>query len=160
MTTTRSFARSLAVAVALAGLTTGLVGTGATAASAHQVGAAAPRSGGDDDPAGDDHGGHGGDDDEVVRTGRCGAGATWKLKVKPDDGRLEVEGEVDSNVAGQRWRWTLRHNGSVSDRGAGTTTGRSGSFEVERTVVDLAGTDTIAFRAVHRGKVCRGVVNY
>jgi hypothetical protein len=84
----------------------------------------------------------------------------WKLKVKTDDGRLEVEGEVDSNVAGQRWQWTLRHNGSVSDRGAGTTTARSGSFEVERRMVDLAGTDAVVFRAVHDGQTCRGVVNY
>jgi hypothetical protein len=122
---------------------------------------------GDDDPPGDDHGGHsggsddgGGDDDRVIRTGGCSAGADWKLKVKTDDGRLEVEGEIDSNVAGQRWRWTLRHNGSVSDRGVATTTARSGSFEVERKVVDLAGTDALVFRAVRDGQVCRGVVNY
>ena len=96
----------------------------------------------------------------MIRTGSCSAGADWKLKVKSDDGRLEVEGEIDSNVAGQRWRWTLRHNGSVSDRGVATTTPRSGSFEVERKVVDLAGTDTLVFRAVRDGQVCRGVVNY
>ena len=102
----------------------------------------------------------GDDDDRVIRTGSCSGSADWKLKVKTDDGRLEVEGEIDSNIAGQQWRWTLRHNGSVSDRGTATTTARSGSFEVERKVVDLAGTDTIAFRAVRDGQVCRGVVNY
>ena len=102
----------------------------------------------------------GDDDDRVIRTGSCSAGAGWKLKVKTDDGRLEVEGEVDSNVAGQQWRWTIRHNGSVSDRGTATTTARSGSFEVERTIVDLAGTDAVVFRAVRDGQVCRGVVNY
>ncbi|TGN65239.1 hypothetical protein EXE59_15675 [Nocardioides eburneiflavus] len=102
----------------------------------------------------------GGDDDRVIRTGSCSGSADWKLKVKTDDGRLEVEGEIDSNVSGQRWRWTLRHNGSVSERGVGTTTGRSGSFEVERKVVDLAGTDAIVFRAARDGQVCRGVVNY
>ena len=108
------------------------------------------------------HGGRGsgGDDDRVIRTGGCSGSADWKLKVKTDDGRLEVEGEVDSNVAGQQWRWTIRHNGSVSDRGTGTTTARSGSFEVERKVVDLAGTDALVFRAVRDGQVCRGVVNY
>ena len=102
----------------------------------------------------------GGDDDRVIRTGSCSGSADWKLKVKTDDGRLEVEGEVDCNVAGQQWRWTLRHNGSVSDRGTATTTARSGSFEVERKVVDLAGTDALVFRAVRDGQVCRGVVNY
>ncbi|MCF6379566.1 hypothetical protein L2K70_18290 [Nocardioides KLBMP 9356] len=111
----------------------------------------------------DDNGGTrsgGGGDDRVIRTGGCSGSADWKLKVKTDGGRLEVEGEIDSNVAGQQWRWTLRHNGSVSDRGTGTTAGRSGSFDVERRIVDLAGADAIAFRAVRDGQVCRGVVNY
>ena len=130
------------------------------------LGAPAYASHGADDPAGDDHGGsssggHGGDgDDRVIKTGSCSDGARWKLKVKTDDGRLEVEGEIDSNTAGQRWRWTLRHNGSVSDRGVATTTARSGSFEVERRIVDLAGTDRVVFRAVRDGQTCRGVVNY
>jgi hypothetical protein len=160
---TTHLARSLVVAIALAGMSIGTLGVGA----ADATGAEHPtslRSGGDDDPAGDDHGGHGGagngDDDRVIRTGACSGTADWKLKVKTDDGRLEVEGEIDSNVAGQRWRWTLRHNGSVSDRGVATTTPRSGSFEVERKVVDLAGADTLTFRAVRDGQVCRGVVNY
>jgi len=102
----------------------------------------------------------GDDDDRVIRTGGCSGSADWKLKVKTDDGRLEVEGEIDSNVSGQQWRWTIRHNGSVSDRGTATTTARSGSFEVERRIVDLAGTDAVVFRAVRDGQVCRGVVNY
>ncbi len=142
---------------------------------AHAGGAAAPtlRSGGDDDPPGDDHGGRGGDDhstddhggrggddDRVIRTGSCSSGARWKLKVKTDDGRLEVEGEVDTNRAGQAWAWTLRHNGSVSARGTSTTTARSGSFEVERKIVDLAGTDRVVFRATYSGQTCRGVVNF
>ncbi len=130
----RRIGRSVVVGLALVGA----VGAGTTAASARS----------------------GDDDDRVIRTGACTAGADWKLKVKTDDGRLEVEGEIDSNVAGQRWRWTLRHNGSITERGTGTTGGRSGSFEVERTIVDLAGTDTVTFRATRDGQVCRGVVNY
>src|SRR6478609_1156126 len=158
---TTGLARTLAVGVAIATLSVGALAASVPAASA-QGGSVSLRSGGDDDPAGDDHGGTrgGGDDDRVIRTGSCSSGAGWKLKVKTDDGRLEVEGEVDSNVAGQQWRWTIRHNGSVSDRGVATTTARSGSFEVERKVVDLAGTDALVFRAVRDGQVCRGVVNY
>lgn len=175
-TLTSHTARALAGALALACLSAGVVGAGATSASAHP-GAVSQRSGGTDDPPGDDHGGSttgsddttgddsggtrsAGGDDRVVRTGTCSSGATWKLKVKTDDGRLEVEGEIDSFVVGQRWRWVLRHNGSVSDRGVGTTAGRSGSFEVERRMVDLAGTDAVVFRAVRDGRTCRGVVNY
>lgn len=99
-------------------------------------------------------------DDRVIAEGACSQGARWKLKVKTDDGRLEVEGEIDSNRTGQRWKWTIRHNGSVSARGAASTSGRSGSFEVERMLVDLAGTDAVLFRASHAGQVCRGVVNF
>lgn len=155
----------------------------AVAATPAHAGGAAPtlRSGGDDDPPGDDHGGRGGDDsthhstddhgddngggrggddDRVITTGSCSSGARWKLKVKTDDGRLEVEGEVDSNRAGQVWAWALRHNGSVSARGTSTTTARSGSFEVERKIVDLAGTDRVVFRATYAGQTCRGVVNF
>lgn len=164
MTTTNvttRLGRSIALGATLAALSVGALAATVPAASAHD-GSVSMRSGGDDDPAGDDHGGtrSGGDDDRVITTGSCSGTADWKLKVKTDDGRLEVEGEIDSNVSGQQWRWTLSHNGSVSDRGTGTTTGRSGSFEVERKIVNLAGTDAVAFRAVRDGQVCRGVVNY
>jgi hypothetical protein len=97
-----------------------------------------------------------------VRTrGGCSGPAVWKLKAKPDDGRIEVEGEVDSNRAGQAWGWVLKHNGSVSARGTKTTAGTSGSFTVARRMTNLAGTDHFTFRAVRRatGEVCRGTIS-
>ncbi len=65
-----------------------------------------------------------------------------------------MEAEIDSNRVGQTWTWVLKHNGSVSARGASRTTGRSGSFDVERRTVDAAGTDDFRFRATHDGAVC------
>ena len=100
------------------------------------------------------------DDDETIREGSCSNGATWKIKAKPDDGRLEVEAEIDSNRVGQTWTWVLRHNGSVSSRGASRTTGASGSFDVERRTVDAAGVDTFRFRATHAGAVCVAKLSY
>ena len=97
---------------------------------------------------------------DVVRRGSCSGTADWKLKVGPDNGRLEVEAEIDSNRVGQTWTWVLRHNGSVSARGASRTTGRSGSFEVERKTVDAPGTDTFRFRATHDGAVCVARLTY
>jgi hypothetical protein len=102
---------------------------------------------------------HGGGDD-VRTSGRCSGSAHWKLKAKPDDGRLEVEGEIDSNKSGQVWHWTFKHDGSVSARGTKRTGGRSGSFEVERRMTNLAGKDHFVFRATHRGQVCRGTIAY
>jgi hypothetical protein len=86
-------------------------------------------------------------DGEIIRRGSCSAAADWKLKASPEDGRIEVEGEVDSNQKGQTWKWQLLHNGSVTARGTATTTGPSGSFDVERTVVNLSGDDQLKFRA-------------
>jgi hypothetical protein len=99
-------------------------------------------------------------DDEKIRQGSCSGSADWKLKVKSDDGRLEVEAEVDSNVTGQTWRWRIAHNGSVSARGRSTTRGPSGSFDVERRMANLAGTDRFRLRASHDGQVCRGRIRW
>lgn len=95
-----------------------------------------------------------GDDDETIRRGTCSNGATWKIKAESDDGRIEVEAEIDSNRVGEAWAWVLRHNGTVSARGTSRTTGRSGSFDVERRTVDAPGTDRFRFRATHGGAVC------
>ena len=97
---------------------------------------------------------HAGSDGEVERRGSCSGSAHWKIKAKPDDGRLEVEAEVDSNRVGQEWRWVLRRNGNVVDRGTSTTRAPSGSFEVERRTNDSPGADHFRFRAVHDGEVC------
>jgi uncharacterized membrane protein len=99
-------------------------------------------------------------DDEKVRRGQCTGTADWKLKVKTDDGGLEVEAEVDSNVDGQTWKWVLRHDGDVVDRGRSQTRGPSGSFDVERRTSDGAGTDAVRFRAQHGDQVCVGRLRY
>ncbi len=96
--------------------------------------------------------------DDVVKRGSCSGASDWKLKAGSDDGRIEVEGEVDSNVVGQTWNWRILHNGDVSARGTSTTSGPSGSFEVRRTLVNASGTDNIGWRARNpqSGELCRG----
>lgn len=96
-------------------------------------------------------------DPEVRTQGNCSAGATvtaWKLKVKADDGALEVEAEVDSNRAGQVWSWTLSDNSVLTRSGSAKTVAPSGSFSVERRISNRAGTDHVVFRAVRAGQVC------
>ena len=101
-------------------------------------------------------------DGDVIRRGSCSAGADWKLKASPEDGRIEVEGEVDSNQKGQTWKWRLVHNGSVTARGTATTTGPSGSFDVRRVVVNLEGDDNLRFRARHpdSDERCNGALTF
>lgn len=131
--TRRTSRTTLAAALAAASLTAGLV----TAAPAHA----------------------GSDDDKIV-TGSCSGRTDWKLKAEPDDGRIELEAEVDSNRAGQVWRWRIRHDRTLSARGTSVTRGPSGSFDVERRMADLAGVDVFVFRAVNRatGERCRGAI--
>jgi len=95
---------------------------------------------------------------DVIKRGSCSANSHWKLKAGPDNGRIEVEGEVDSNISGQTWHWRIKHNGHVSAHGTATTGGTSGSFTVRRLLVNASGPDHIGWRAVNRnsGETCRG----
>jgi hypothetical protein len=103
---------------------------------------------------------HGGGSPAVERQGSCSAGAVWKLKAKHDDGRIETEFEVDSNVVGQRWRVRIADNGVLVFRGVRRTVAPSGSFTVARRIANRQGLDHI--RAVARqprtGQRCVGTV--
>ncbi|HZO07624.1 MAG TPA: hypothetical protein VFB52_14640 [Solirubrobacterales bacterium] len=94
-------------------------------------------------------------DADVKRAGTCSGNTSAKIKLSPDDGRIETEFEVDQNRNGVTWRVVLRRNGAVAVRTQGTTRGPSGSFEVERRLTDGQGTDTVTARAVSpSGEVC------
>ncbi len=99
---------------------------------------------------------------DVVRRGQCSESAHWKVKASPQDGRIEVEGEVDSNRNGQTWRWRIVHNGHTSAHGKAKTKAPSGSFDVRRVIVDMAGTDRIGWRARQpaTGQTCRGSLRF
>ena len=99
---------------------------------------------------------------DVVKSGSCSANSNWTLKAGPQNGRIEVEGEVDSNVSGQTWRWRMVHNGEVSAKGSATTGGRSESFSVRRLMVDASGTDSIGWRARNpqSGETCSGNLSF
>ncbi len=98
----------------------------------------------------------------VEHRGNCSMNADWKLKAKADNGRIEVEAEVDSNKAGQTWTWRILHNGGVSARGTATTQPPSGSFQVRRLLVNAAGTDQIGFRSTNpaSGETCSGSLRF
>jgi hypothetical protein len=94
----------------------------------------------------------------VRSAGDCTAATNWKLKTKKDDGKLEVEFEVDANRRGQVWTVTLADNGTTFWSGRRTTHGRSGSFEVEKRTANRAGSDTITATASNAktGETCTG----
>ena len=95
----------------------------------------------------------------------CSAGSTNRLRVSlDDDGRLQVVGVVWSGDD-DYWQWKFKHNGDVSASGAvkaNDNDDASRSFRIVRTMVDLAGTDGITFRAENQntGEVCRNYLDY
>ena len=93
---------------------------------------------------------------DIIRTGSCSGTADWKLKAGPDNGRLEVEFQVDSNRAGQVWRVRILDNGVLRYDALRTTQAPSGSFSVTRRIPNMAGTDHILARArnVRSGQLC------
>jgi hypothetical protein len=119
--------------------------------------AAAIAKNGADDGVRDDHGGSA----AAKRVaGTCSAGATAKLKVKPDGARLETEFEVDQNRNGVTWKVTLRRNGAVAARTSATTKAPSGSFSVNRRLVNGPGRDRITARATSpSGAVCTAAIS-
>jgi hypothetical protein len=101
-------------------------------------------------------------DGDIIRTGNCSGATDWKLKLSPEDGRIEVEFEVDSNINGQTWSVRLKNDGNVFFTGTRMTKAPSGSFEVRKLTNNGAGPDTIVGRAVNQatGEVCRGSATF
>jgi len=97
----------------------------------------------------------------VRNSGGCSGPSHWKLKAKPDSGRIEVEAEVHGRASGQTWRWVIKHNGSTSAKGKSRTHGPSHSFSVSRLMTNVGGKDHFSLRAVRSatGEVCRGTVS-
>ena len=96
----------------------------------------------------------------VVRSGKCSGNATWKLKAKNDDARLEIELEVDQNISGRRWNVVIKRGSTVIFRGSRTTAPPSGSFTVRRLAANPAGPDRISAtaRSVAGNQLCRAAL--
>ena len=101
-------------------------------------------------------------DGDVIRRGSCSGASTWKLKASPENGRIEVDFEVDSNVVGQTWDVRLLKNGVAFFNGQRTTIAPSGSFDLHRLTANPAGTDTIKGRAFNpsTGELCVGQLQF
>jgi hypothetical protein len=100
------------------------------------------------------------DGDVLVRR-ICTKASAAKLKLSEEDGRIEVEFEVDQNRNGVRWTVVLRRSATVLLRTTRLTRPPSGSFELRRVVADLAGRDRISARATGpSGEVCRATAAF
>jgi hypothetical protein len=93
-------------------------------------------------------------DGDVRIAGRCTGPSTSKLKLSEENGRIEVEFEVDQNRVGRSWAVVLRRNGSVVSRQTRVTRGPSGSFEARLLARNLAGSDRFVATATRPGESC------
>ena len=93
-------------------------------------------------------------DGDVVRAGTCTGASTSKVKLSDEDGRIEVEVEVDQNRNGVRWTVALYRNGAFVGRRARVTRGPSGSFEARFLTPNGAGADRFVARASRVGERC------
>jgi hypothetical protein len=103
-----------------------------------------------------------GGDREVIKRGSCSGNATWKLKAKADDGRIETEFEVDQNRVGRRWHVRIRQDGVLRADVIKATQAPSGSFEVRRLLPNTPGSDFIVAKAtaLATGQTCRGALTF
>jgi hypothetical protein len=102
---------------------------------------------------------HAGGGDFTEEEGACSRNSTWLMKAKHDDGRIELEFEVQSNRAGQTWAVRITDNGVLVYSG-NQVTNRFNRFSADRRPADRAGTDRFVGRATNArtGEVCRGHV--
>ena len=92
---------------------------------------------------------------KVLVAGKCSSSSTSKLKLSGEDGRIEVELEVDQNRTGVRWAVTLTQNGTRIFAGSKVTKGASGSFELRLLAANRSGRDTFGAHATApSGETC------
>jgi hypothetical protein len=97
-------------------------------------------------------------DGDVIRRGACSGRSDWKLKLSEENGRIEVEYEVDQNRVGDAWRVRVRHDRDLVFAGKRRTRAPSGSFGVRLLQRNHAGDDVFRGRAMNlrTGEVCGG----
>ncbi len=105
-----------------------------------------------------------GKDGDVLVRGTCTGASSAKLKLSEEDGRIEVEFEVDQNRNGVRWTVVLRRVGASGTQllssATRVTRPPSGSFELRRVVANRPGNDTIRARGARRGETCRATATF
>jgi hypothetical protein len=94
----------------------------------------------------------GGDDIRVK--GTCTQASSAKLRLSQENGRIEVEVEVNQNRVGRTWKVVLRQNGAVIKRLTKVTRAPSGSFTARLLAGNSAGTDRFVATASRTGESC------
>ena len=93
-------------------------------------------------------------DGDVRVAGTCTKASSAKLKLSAEDGRIEIEFEVDQNRVGRTWVVVIRQNGAVIRRLTKVTRTPSGSFEARVVTRNRVGADRFVASASRSGETC------
>jgi hypothetical protein len=93
-------------------------------------------------------------DGDIRVAGKCTQASSAKLKLSEENGRIEVEFEVDQNRVGRTWKVVLRQNGAIIKRLTKVTRAPSGSFTARVLAGNRAGTDRFVATASRPGETC------
>jgi hypothetical protein len=98
---------------------------------------------------------------QVARHGSCSRQADWKLKVAPENGRLQVEFEVEHATPSAHWQVRIKENGSRL-LSIGKVVRADGSFDVKHRANNTSGPDRFVARATNAssGESCVGTVTF
>lgn len=99
---------------------------------------------------------------EVERKGACSMGvARYDFSVEKEHGRFDLDFDVESKAAGEKWRVTLRHDKKVVHRST-RTTDREGEFDVDRNRPNTKGKDKFVARAKNlaTGEICKAKITF
>ncbi|MCH9817169.1 MAG: hypothetical protein K0U64_12090 [Actinomycetia bacterium] len=101
--------------------------TGETCTGNLTVGSSA---GGSDDSGSDDNGRDDSNEDSNERERACATAATIRLKVKDRKNRVKVRFAVDSDDAGETWKYRMKRSGNTVLKGRARTQGSAAKFAV------------------------------
>ncbi|KAI2497224.1 hypothetical protein MHU86_17271 [Fragilaria crotonensis] len=88
----------------------------------------------------------------VIKKGRCTGASTYKLKLSPENGKVEVEFEVDQNKNGVNWAIKFFSNNVQFASGTYMTAATSGSFSADQLSSFRSGTFKVV--ATRPGETC------
>jgi hypothetical protein len=93
-------------------------------------------------------------DGDVLVRGSCSGTSAAKLKLGAENGRIEVELEVDQNRNGVGWTVVLTRDGTRVAKLTRVTQAPSGSFTARRLITNPAGADVVRATASRANETC------